>query len=328
MASSRELEPPRSCARSSPPPVAATAPATRRQQPASARPAPGGRRGSMALLRARRCCRPARALRRGPAPAAPSPAAPVPLGRADGGGSTSQPSSHGRFFTKTHEWMQVEEDGIATVGVTQIAQRALGEVVFCRLPREGQRFQQMETLATLEALKTVGEVKCPVHGEVLEVNPRLEREPALVTHMPLSEGWLVRLAFSGRVPRYLQRARAVARSEVEGLLADSAGLQAFLRRRMLFDDGSEQLQHEEELIFDGLRSDERLWLHRAAEGLGLLTSSHGSGAGRKLVVRRPPAAEDDASDEARAASDGAEQDEQHAPARRGRGGRWPAARTR
>ncbi|CAJ1413253.1 unnamed protein product, partial [Effrenium voratum] len=106
-----------------------------------------------------------------------------------------------RYFTKTQEWFQVEDEGVVTVGITQVAQRALGEIVYCRLPEPGTRFKVMDSMATLEALKSVGEVHSPVAGEVLEVNPRLERQPCLVTRQPLTEGWLVRLSFDGRIPR-------------------------------------------------------------------------------------------------------------------------------
>ena len=188
-----------------------------------------------------------------------------------------------RFFTKTHEWFQVEDVGVGTVGITQVAQRALGEVLFCRLPQEGARFQVMETLVTLEALKSVGEVHSPVKGEVIEVNPRLEREPALVTYAPLTEGWLVRMAFDGQIPRYLRRSSAIPRSEVEPLLADVPGLVRYLEERLLKQGDTDGLQ---ELTFDGLRTMERWYLHQAATELDLYTASYGTGAGRQLVVKR------------------------------------------
>ena len=189
-----------------------------------------------------------------------------------------------RYFTKTHEWFQVEEEGVGLVGITQVAQRALGEVLYCRLPQEGARFQVMEPLVTLEALKSVGEVHSPVKGEILQINPRLEREPALVTYAPLTEGWLVRMAFDGQIPRYLRRSRAIPRSEVEPLLADIPGLVRYLETRLFKEGGSDV-----ELTFDGLRTMERWYLHQAAQELQLSTASHGTGAGRQLVVRRVPA---------------------------------------
>eukprot|EP00931_Biecheleriopsis_adriatica_P095782 TRINITY_DN69404_c0_g1_i1.p1 TRINITY_DN69404_c0_g1~~TRINITY_DN69404_c0_g1_i1.p1 ORF type:complete len:279 (-),score=53.01 TRINITY_DN69404_c0_g1_i1:63-899(-) len=202
------------------------------------------------------------------------------------------PSTRGRYFTKTHEWFQVEDEGVGTVGITQVAQRSLGEVVFCRLPREGERFKVMDTIATLEALKTVGEVKSPVQGEVLEINPRLLRQPALVTHAPLTDGWLLRMAFDGRVPRYLRRSGAISRAEVEHLLADIPGLARYLQERLLPDaaeaapEANTLEEKFDELTFEGLRTIERLYIHKAAEELGLYTVSHGTGAGRQLVVRR------------------------------------------
>ena len=87
----------------------------------------------------------------------------------------------------------------------------------------------MDPVATLEAVKTVGEVHSPVAGEVIEVNQRLAQQPCLVTHHPLSDGWLVRLAFDGKIPRYLRRSSAVPRWQIEPLLADVEGLQNFLQ---------------------------------------------------------------------------------------------------
>eukprot|EP00927_Polykrikos_kofoidii_P049520 TRINITY_DN43571_c0_g1_i1.p1 TRINITY_DN43571_c0_g1~~TRINITY_DN43571_c0_g1_i1.p1 ORF type:complete len:344 (-),score=45.11 TRINITY_DN43571_c0_g1_i1:134-1165(-) len=203
-------------------------------------------------------------------------------------------SLRGKYFTKTHEWFLDEGDGIGTIGITQVAQRGLGEVVFCRLPREGERFRVMETLATLEAVKTVGEVKCPVAGEVLEVNQRLELEPALVTRSPLSDGWLVRIAFD-YLPNYLRRSRAITRDEIGPLLADFEQFQEFLRTRLgepgaSIDEAAVSAEAAEsdasrELVFDGLFSKERRFVHEVAEELGFAAHSRGRGPGRQIVVR-------------------------------------------
>ena len=80
------------------------------------------------------------------------------------------------YFTKTEEWLSVE-DAVGTVGITARAQRALGEVLYCRLPSVGRRVQVMEPLCSLEATKSVAEVHAPVQGEVLEVNPRRFSRP-------------------------------------------------------------------------------------------------------------------------------------------------------
>lgn len=213
-----------------------------------------------------------------------------------------------RYFTKTHEWFQVEEEGVGTVGITQVAERALGEVLYCKLPQEGARFKVMETLATLEALKSVGEVHSPIRGEVIEVNSRLEREPALVTYAPLTDGWLVRMAFDGQIPRYLRRSSAIPRSQVEPLLADIPGLVRYLEERLLSSPGdSDALQ---ELTFDGLRTIERWYIHKAASELNLHTASHGTGAGRQLVVRRAPRTRNQPGPDADEDSDDEEEDEE------------------
>lgn len=250
-------------------------------------------------------------LARAAATGAASAAGPV-----DGAGLGGQAGDGigGRYFTKTHEWFQDEGSGVGTLGITHVAQRALGEVVFCRLPSEGERFRQMETIVTLEAVKTVGEVKSPVHGEVLEVNPRLQREPALVSYAPLSEGWLVRIAFNGRVPRYLRGSHTVARAEVEGFLAEPKALQAFLLERLGQPAAEEEESAEDaegdqaggrpkELTFSGLYSAERSCLHQAAEELGFTSKSHGLGPGRKLVVSRVLKSDEEGAAEA---SDGEE----------------------
>lgn len=202
----------------------------------------------------------------------------------------------------------MDEEGVGTLGITQVAQRSLGEIVYCRLPREGERVGVMETIATLEALKTVGEVHSPVAGEVVEVNPRLERSPALVTQSPLAEGWLARIAFR-RIPDYLRQSRAVSRAELEPILADQGALRDFLAGRLLPPDAprpSRDSQEDladaagaaqqsaarllEELRFDTLRSDERHMLHNLAQELGYATESRGRGAGRHIVVLHPEAA--------------------------------------
>merc|ERR1712110_520725 len=73
-------------------------------------------------------------------------------------------------FAKTHEWVKVESDGTATLGISHFAANALGEVVYADLPSEGATFSSKETVCTLESVKAVGEVYAPLDLEVLEVN--------------------------------------------------------------------------------------------------------------------------------------------------------------
>mmetsp|Transcript_47218 Transcript_47218/g.125423 ORF Transcript_47218/g.125423 Transcript_47218/m.125423 type:complete len:256 (-) Transcript_47218:8-775(-) len=189
----------------------------------------------------------------------------------------------GLYVTKTHEWFQVQRDGLGTLGITRQAQRALGEIMFCRLPSVGSSFNAMETIATLEALKTVGEVASPVAGVVTAVNHRLLKEPGLVTWLPNSDGWLVRMSYSGALPQYLSRSRTIERKSIQPLIPDEAGLQDYILK---------QIGQLDQLAFDGLSAYERSQVHVAAKAVGLTSSSRGGGAQRRLLVRRQGAEQD------------------------------------
>eukprot|EP00929_Paragymnodinium_shiwhaense_P113991 TRINITY_DN822_c0_g1_i1.p1 TRINITY_DN822_c0_g1~~TRINITY_DN822_c0_g1_i1.p1 ORF type:complete len:187 (+),score=48.81 TRINITY_DN822_c0_g1_i1:86-562(+) len=97
-------------------------------------------------------------------------------------------------YTKTHEWLKAD----GTMGISDYAQGALGEVVYCDLPSEGQTFKAQETLCTLESVKAVGEVYAPADCEVVAVNEKLADEPALVNSSCQADGWLVKLKLSGQ----------------------------------------------------------------------------------------------------------------------------------
>eukprot|EP00929_Paragymnodinium_shiwhaense_P113995 TRINITY_DN822_c0_g4_i1.p2 TRINITY_DN822_c0_g4~~TRINITY_DN822_c0_g4_i1.p2 ORF type:complete len:192 (+),score=55.39 TRINITY_DN822_c0_g4_i1:118-693(+) len=96
-------------------------------------------------------------------------------------------------YTKTHEWLSA--DGV--MGISDYAQGALGEVVYCDLPSEGATFKAKETICTLESVKAVGEVYAPADCEVVAVNDKLSDEPAMVNSSPEQDGWLVKLKLSG-----------------------------------------------------------------------------------------------------------------------------------
>ncbi len=114
-------------------------------------------------------------------------------------------------YTRTHEWVR-EEGETVTIGITHFAQEQLGEVVYAELPEVGRTLDAGEELGTLESVKAVSEIFCPVAGEVVAVNERLEDEPGLVNDDPYGEGWLVKLKVSGG----------------EGDLLDAAAYEAFL----------------------------------------------------------------------------------------------------
>jgi glycine cleavage system H protein len=99
------------------------------------------------------------------------------------------------LYSREHEWVRVEGE-IAVLGITEFAQKELGEVVFVELPDTGQVFDSGDELGTIESVKAVAEVYTPVAGEIVEVNDALVDDPELLNEDPHGEGWLVRLRFS------------------------------------------------------------------------------------------------------------------------------------
>ena len=95
-------------------------------------------------------------------------------------------------FTKDHEWIRLEGD-VATVGITDHAQNALGDVVFVDLPEVGRSFKQGEAAAVVESVKAAADVKMPVTGEIVEVNDALRDDPSLVNKDPMGNGWFFKV---------------------------------------------------------------------------------------------------------------------------------------
>ena len=98
-------------------------------------------------------------------------------------------------FTKDHEWVSLDGD-TATVGITTYAQEQLGDVVFVEMPEAGKTVSQGDEAGVVESVKAASEVYAPVSGEVVEANPELEDNPALVNQDPLVGGWFFRLRLS------------------------------------------------------------------------------------------------------------------------------------
>lgn len=96
------------------------------------------------------------------------------------------------LYTNEHEWVKVEGD-IAIVGISDYAQQQLGDIVYVELPEKGKVVKKMETVATIEAVKTAADVYSPVSGEVIEVNSELENKPELINEDPYGKGWIVKL---------------------------------------------------------------------------------------------------------------------------------------
>jgi glycine cleavage system H protein len=97
-------------------------------------------------------------------------------------------------YSKDHEWVSVEGD-IATIGITDYAQKALSDVVYAELPKVGEVFQANDSFGTVESVKSANEVYTPVSGEVVEINERLTKEEntPLINNDPYGEGWLIRM---------------------------------------------------------------------------------------------------------------------------------------
>ena len=114
----------------------------------------------------------------------------------------------GLRFTPDHEWLRVEPDGTATLGITDYAQEQLGDVVFVELPEAGRRFAAGDELAVIESVKAAGEVKAPAEGEVVAVNGALGAAPELLNKDPMGEGWMVRirLADAGALAAMMEQA--------------------------------------------------------------------------------------------------------------------------
>ena len=97
------------------------------------------------------------------------------------------------LYTKEHEWLRAEDDGSYTLGVTEYAQKQLGDIVFCEQPVIGAKFEAEEPVGTLESVKAVAEVYVPVGCEITAINEALNDSPELVNEDPYGEGWLFRL---------------------------------------------------------------------------------------------------------------------------------------
>lgn len=97
-------------------------------------------------------------------------------------------------YTEEHEYVRsADSENEIVVGITDYAQGELGDVVYVELPTVGDSFERMEVFGTIEAVKAVSDLYCPVSGEVVAVNEALEEDPALVNSDPYGEGWMIRL---------------------------------------------------------------------------------------------------------------------------------------
>lgn len=96
-------------------------------------------------------------------------------------------------YLRSHEWVRVEEDGIVTIGITDHAQEALGDVVFVELPEVGAILAAGDDAGVVESVKAASDLVCPLTGEIVEVNEALEDAPETVNSNPYDEGWFFKM---------------------------------------------------------------------------------------------------------------------------------------
>ena len=96
-------------------------------------------------------------------------------------------------YTEDHEWIRPESDGSATVGITDHAQDALGDIVFVEMPEVGRRFSKGEPACVIESVKAAADLKMPLSGSVVAVNDALPDDPAKVNTDPMNDGWFIRI---------------------------------------------------------------------------------------------------------------------------------------
>ena len=101
------------------------------------------------------------------------------------------------LYTKEHEWVSIE-DNIATIGITDYAQEALGDITFVELPAIGDEVEQFEEFASIESVKAANDIFAPISGKVIEVNTRLESDPGLINKSTFEKGWIAKVQMSDK----------------------------------------------------------------------------------------------------------------------------------
>jgi glycine cleavage system H protein len=116
-------------------------------------------------------------------------------------------------YTKSHEWARIEDDDLVTIGITDHAQAALGDMVFVETPEIGAELEAEEACAVVESVKAASDIYSPVGGEIIETNADLADSPELVNDQPYGDGWIFQM-------------RVGDPEELEGLM-DAEGYEAF-----------------------------------------------------------------------------------------------------
>ena len=109
-------------------------------------------------------------------------------------------------YTEEHEWLKVQEDGQARVGITDYAQDSLSDVVFVELPEVGDQFTRGDVMAVAESVKAASDIYAPISGKIVSINEKLEESPELVNESPYEFGWIVLIEPEGEVNGLLDAA--------------------------------------------------------------------------------------------------------------------------
>jgi len=99
------------------------------------------------------------------------------------------------LYTKDHEWVRIEGD-TAFIGITDFAQKELGDIVYVDIPSKGKTVKQHDVFGTVEAVKTVSDLFMPLSGQVVEINSKLENVPESVNNDPYGDGWMIKVKLS------------------------------------------------------------------------------------------------------------------------------------
>ncbi len=105
----------------------------------------------------------------------------------------SKQNPNDRRYSRDHEWAQDNGDGTVLIGITDYAQEMLTDIVFVELPPLGKKVVKGEPMAVVESVKSVSDIYAPVSGEVIDINSKLEEEPAIINSDAFGEGWIIRL---------------------------------------------------------------------------------------------------------------------------------------
>ena len=113
-----------------------------------------------------------------------------------------------RYFTQEHEWVTIDRDHIATVGITDFAQESLGDITYVQLPKEGDDVKKDDPFGVVESVKAVSDLYSPVTGRVVEVNQPLLNAPELLNEDPEADGWMIKVEVKDE-------------SDLEGLMSEA-----------------------------------------------------------------------------------------------------------